>query len=92
MGSLINVNIYFKPAAISASPSDLGGSTAKAGPLAEREGDVISQSRASSLVKGFENSAPAWLAQAPPCAIARMFRFSSVSAFPPFSLCPYFRL
>jgi hypothetical protein len=42
-------------------------------------------------VKGFENSAPAWLAQAQLCAGARVFRFSSVSAFPPFSLCPYFR-
>jgi hypothetical protein len=42
----------------------------KAGPLAEREGDVFSQSRASSLVIGFENSAPAWLAQAPPFASA----------------------
>ena len=31
----------------------------KAGPLAEREGDVFSQSRAGLLVKGFENSAPA---------------------------------
>jgi len=59
MGSLINVNIYFKPAAISASPSDLGGTAAKAGPLAEREGDVISESRASSLVEGFENASPA---------------------------------
>jgi hypothetical protein len=39
----------------------------KAGPLAEREGDVFSKSRASSLVKGFENAAPAWLDQARPC-------------------------
>ena len=31
----------------------------KAGPLAERVGDVVSQSRASSLVKGFENATPA---------------------------------
>jgi len=40
----------------------------KAGPLAERESDVFAQSRASSLVKGFEKAAPAWLAQVPPCA------------------------
>jgi hypothetical protein len=44
------------------------GAMRQAGPLAERESDVFSESRASSLVKGFENSAPAWLAQAPPCA------------------------
>ena len=31
-------------------------------------GDGISQSRASSLAKGFESTAPAWLAQAQPCA------------------------
>ncbi len=31
----------------------------KAGPLAERVGDVVSQSRASWLVKGFENATPA---------------------------------
>jgi hypothetical protein len=30
--------------------------------------DVFSQSHASLLVKGFENAAPVWLAQAPPCA------------------------
>jgi hypothetical protein len=43
-------------------------SAKKAGPLAKRVSDVFSQSRASSIVKGFENAAPAWLAQAPPCA------------------------
>ena len=42
--------------------------TRKAGPLAKRVSDTISQSRASSLVKGFENAAPAWLDQALPCA------------------------
>ncbi len=30
--------------------------------------DGISESRASSLAKGFESTAPAWLAQAQPCA------------------------
>jgi hypothetical protein len=40
----------------------------KAGPLAKRVSDVFSQSRASSIVKGFEKAAPAWLAKAPPCA------------------------
>jgi hypothetical protein len=30
--------------------------------------DVLSESRASSLAKGFESTAPAWLAQAQPCA------------------------
>jgi hypothetical protein len=40
----------------------------KQGPLAKRESDVFAQSRASSLVKGFENSAPAWLAKALSCA------------------------
>ena len=39
----------------------------KAGLLAKREGDVFSESRASSLVKEFENAAPAWLDQARPC-------------------------
>jgi hypothetical protein len=42
----------------------------KAGLLAKRVSDAISQSRASSLVKGFENAAPAWLDQALPCASA----------------------
>jgi hypothetical protein len=42
----------------------------QAGPLAKRVGGVFSQSRASSIVKGFEKAAPAWLAQAPPCASA----------------------
>jgi hypothetical protein len=40
----------------------------KAEPLAKRVGGVFSKSRASSIVKGFEKAAPAWLAQAPPCA------------------------
>ena len=40
----------------------------KAGPLAKRVSDVFSKFRASSIVKGFENAAPAWLAQASPCA------------------------
>jgi hypothetical protein len=31
-------------------------------------GDGVSESRASSLAKGFESTAPAWLAQAQPCA------------------------
>jgi hypothetical protein len=42
----------------------------KAGPLAKRVSDAISQSRASLLVKRFEKAAPAWLAQVPPCASA----------------------
>jgi hypothetical protein len=29
--------------------------------------DVLSESRASSLVKGFDSTAPAWFAQAKPC-------------------------
>jgi hypothetical protein len=41
----------------------------KAGPLAERESDAISQSRASSLVKGFENAAPAQVTWASPCVL-----------------------
>ena len=41
---------------------------AKSRALAKRVSDTISQSRASSLVKGFENAAPAWLDQALPCA------------------------
>jgi hypothetical protein len=40
----------------------------QAGPFAQRVGDVFSQSHASLLVKGFENAAQAWLAQAQPCA------------------------
>jgi hypothetical protein len=41
--------------------SDLlsSGASRQAGPLAKREGDVFSESRESSLVKGFENAAPA---------------------------------
>jgi len=42
--------------------------TRKAGLLVKRVSDVFLQSRASSLVKGFENAAPAWLEQALPCA------------------------
>ena len=38
-----------------------------AGPSAQRMSDVFSQSRASSLVEGFENATPAWPAQAQPC-------------------------
>ena len=34
-----------------------------AGPLAQRVGGGFSESRASSLVKGFENAASAWLAK-----------------------------
>jgi len=51
--------------------------TRKAGPLAKQVSDAISQSRASSLVKGFENAAPAWLDQALPCASA-LFVFIGV--------------
>jgi hypothetical protein len=40
---------------------------AKQGHLRSRMSDVFSQSRASSLAKGFESAAPAWLAQAQPC-------------------------
>jgi hypothetical protein len=36
--------------------------------LRSKMSDGVSESRASSLVKGFENTAPAWLAQAQPCA------------------------
>jgi hypothetical protein len=40
-------------------------SEAKAqGHLRSKMSDVVSESCASSLVKGFENTAPAWLAQA----------------------------
>ena len=39
----------------------------KAGPLRSRMSDVFSQSRGSSLAKGFESASPAWLAQAQPC-------------------------
>ena len=38
-----------------------------AGRSARRMSDVFSQSRASSLVEGFENATPAWLVQAQPC-------------------------
>jgi hypothetical protein len=51
--------------------------TRKAGPLAKRVSDAISQSRASSLVKEFENASPAWLDQALPCASA-LFVFIGV--------------
>ena len=38
------------------------------GHLSSIMSDGISESRASSLAKGFESTAPAWLAQAQPCA------------------------
>jgi hypothetical protein len=37
------------------------------GHLHSRMCDAVSESRSSSLVKEFENTAPAWLAQAQPC-------------------------
>jgi hypothetical protein len=57
----------------------------KAGPLAERESDVFSQSRAISLVKGFEKAAPAQGAWASPCVLLlsvpiRVIRGSKLSA------------
>jgi hypothetical protein len=33
-------------------------------------GDGVSESRASLLAKGFESTAPAWLAQAKPCVLS----------------------
>jgi hypothetical protein len=80
--------------AIRSHPSVLGGRAAQAGPLAERESDVFSESRAGSLVKGFENSAPVWLSQAPPCAsptfvwcmLTRSFPLVSPSGLPSGSL------
>ena len=48
--------------------SVLGSFAAQAGSLAERESDVFSESRASLLVKGFENTAPAQVPCAPSCA------------------------
>jgi hypothetical protein len=38
------------------------------GHLRSRMSAVLSESRASSHAKGFESTAPAWLAQAQPCA------------------------
>jgi hypothetical protein len=57
----------------------------KAGLLAKRVSDVFTQSRASSLVKRFEDAAPAWPAQALPCVSAlsvpiRVIRGSMLSA------------
>ena len=40
----------------------------EAGILAERVGDVFSEFRASSLVEGFENPAPAWLDKRSPAS------------------------
>ena len=37
------------------------------GHLRSKMSDGVSESRASSLAKGFESTAPAWLAQAKPC-------------------------
>jgi hypothetical protein len=37
---------------------------ASKGHLRSRMSDMVSESRSSSLVKGFESTAPAWLAQA----------------------------
>jgi hypothetical protein len=45
---------------------------AKQGHLRSRMSDVFSQSRASSLAKGFGGTAPAWLAQAQPCSFIRV--------------------
>lgn len=57
----------------------LGKITARsaAGPSAQRMSDVFLQSRASSLVQGFENAAPAWPVQAQPC-VSPHFSESSV--------------
>jgi hypothetical protein len=49
-------------------------STAQAqGYLRSKMSDGVSQSHASSLVKGFESTAPAWLAQAQPCVSLPFF-------------------
>jgi hypothetical protein len=42
-------------------------SQSAAGPSAQWMGDVLLQSRASSIAQGFENAAPAWPVQAKPC-------------------------
>jgi hypothetical protein len=42
-------------------------SSAKQGHLRSKMSDGVLQSRVSSLTKGFEKPAPAWLAQAQPC-------------------------
>jgi hypothetical protein len=52
-------NETFSLSTISHHQSVLGGSAPSAGPIAERMSDVLSESRASSLVKGFENASPA---------------------------------
>ena len=45
----------------------------EAGILAERVGDVFSEFRASSLVEGFENAAPASLASAALLLLSRFY-------------------
>jgi len=66
----------------------------QAGLLAKRVSDAISQSRASSLVKGFEKEAPAWPAKrspAPLLYLIRSFPLVSPSGLPSGSLphtCP----
>jgi len=49
------------------SPGAFCAKRKKQGHLRSRMSDVVLQSRASSLAKGFESTAPAWLAQAQPC-------------------------
>ena len=74
-----NISPLGKPIATlchSLHPSPYLAQGAKSRALAKQEGDVFSQSRASSLVKGFEKAAPAWLAQAPPCASALFESFA----------------
>jgi hypothetical protein len=63
-------SVFGDTAASLSSISEISRKARKAGPLAKRVSDAISQSRASSLVKRFKNAAPAWLAQATPCAPA----------------------
>ena len=68
-----------------------------AGPFAVRVGDVFSESCASSIVKGFENSAPAWPAKRCPAATSvSSVLFDSVaptpSAFGPTFGCSFSHL
>ena len=58
------------------------------GHLSSIMSDGISESRASSLAKGFESTAPAWLAQAQPCA-SSIIRANPAHPWFKQSFCPF---
>jgi hypothetical protein len=70
-------------------PPKFQGETSQ-GHLLSKISDGVLESRASSLAKGFESTAPAWLAQAQPCVSLPFFYpcLSCPSVVPPPLDCP----